>query len=63
MRAEPFFRQAMEIRKRTLGENHPDYAKSLIALAGLYQSEGRIAAAEQSLRQGLILLTRRSTTS
>ena len=25
-RAEPLFRQALEIRKKALGEEHPDYA-------------------------------------
>ena len=39
-KAEPLFRQALEIRKRALGENHPDYASSLNNLAVLYQRHG-----------------------
>ena len=39
-KAEPLYRQALEIRKRALGENHPDYATSLNNLAGLYQAMG-----------------------
>ena len=57
-KAEPLFRQALEIRKRALGENHPDYANSLNNLAELYYAQGQLAAAEQFLRQGLTLLTR-----
>ncbi len=32
-KAEPLYRQALEIRKRALGENHPDFAESLSNLA------------------------------
>ena len=39
-KAEPLFRQALEINKRALGENHPDYATSLNNLAALYQAHG-----------------------
>ena len=39
-RAEPLYRQALEIRKKALGENHPDYAASLNNLATLYQIRG-----------------------
>ncbi len=34
--AEPLYRQALEIRRMALGEDHPDYAASLNNLAGLY---------------------------
>ncbi len=57
-KAEPLFRNALEIRKRVLGENHPDYAHSLNDLAMLSYSQGQLAAAEQFLRKGLTLLTR-----
>ena len=36
--AEPLYRQAMEIRRKRLGEDHPDYATSLNNLAALYEA-------------------------
>ena len=39
-KAEPLFRQALEIRKKALGEEHPYYAFSLNNLAGLYPRKG-----------------------
>ena len=41
-RAEPLYRQALEITKKALGEEHPDYATSLNNLAALYQRNGRV---------------------
>ena len=38
--AEPLCRQALEITKNALGENHPDYAISLDNLALLYEAMG-----------------------
>ena len=52
-KAEPLFRQAMEIRKEALGEKHPDYATSLNNLAVLYQAMGDYAKAEPLFRQAL----------
>ena len=52
-KAEPLYRQALEIRKQVLGENHPDYAASLNNLAGLYQPMGDYAKAEPLCRQAL----------
>ena len=57
-KAEPLFRQALEITKRALGENHPDYAMVSDQPGTLYYSQGQLAAAEQSLSQGLTVLTR-----
>ena len=37
-KAEPLYRQALEIRKQTLGEKHPAYAESLNTLAVLYMA-------------------------
>ncbi len=51
--AEPLYRQAMEIRKVQLGENHPDYATSLNNLAGLYKAMGRLTDAEPLFRQAM----------
>jgi CHAT domain-containing protein/Tfp pilus assembly protein PilF len=45
-KAEPLYLQAKEIRKKVLGENHPNYASSLHNLAGLYKSMGEYAKAE-----------------
>jgi hypothetical protein len=36
-RAEPLFRQALEILRAALGEAHPDYARSLNNLALVYR--------------------------
>src|SRR5205807_7974678 len=54
-RAEPMFRQALEIRKKALGETHPDYASSLNDLARLYQLQGDFARAEPLARQSLVI--------
>ncbi len=52
--AEPLFRQALEIRRKKLGEDHPDYARSLNNLAGLYHySMGNYGAAELLYRQAM----------
>ena len=51
LRAEPLFRQALEIRKKVLGENHPDYASSLNNLADLYHDQGDYPRAEPLFRQ------------
>ena len=50
-RAEPLYRQALEIRKKALGENHPDYATSLNNLASWYWAQGDYARAEPLYRQ------------
>src|ERR1022692_4474081 len=39
--AEPLFQRALEIRKETLGPDHPDTATSLNNLAELHRSQGR----------------------
>ena len=58
-RAEPLFRQALEIRKKALGEGHPDYAAGLNNLAALYQAMGDYARAEPLYRQALEVGRRR----
>ena len=50
-RAEPLYRQALEIRKKALGEGHPDYAGSLNNLALLYHAMGAYDRAEPLYRQ------------
>jgi len=37
-KAEPLYLQALQIRKKALGEDHPGYAQSLNDLAALYFS-------------------------
>ncbi len=43
----------MKLRKRILGENHPDYAQNLNNLALLYKSQGRYEQAEPLYIQAL----------
>ncbi|MCC6124948.1 MAG: CHAT domain-containing protein, partial [Pirellulales bacterium] len=52
-KAEPLFRQALEIFKKVLCEAHPAYADGLNNLAALYYSMGEYAKAEPLLRQAL----------
>jgi len=56
--AEPLYLQALELRKRLLGEDHPDVAQSLNNLAGLYYSQGRYDQAEALDLQALELRKR-----
>ncbi|MBC1241024.1 tetratricopeptide repeat protein [Nostoc sp. 2RC] len=53
--AEPLYQQALELRKRLLGENHPAYATSLNNLAGIYKSTGQYNKAEILYQQALEL--------
>jgi tetratricopeptide (TPR) repeat protein len=53
--AEPLYQQALQIRKRLLGENHPSFATSLNNLAGLYKSTGQYTKAELLYQQALEL--------
>jgi CHAT domain-containing protein/Tfp pilus assembly protein PilF len=56
--AEPLYKQALELTKRTLGENHSDVASSLNNLAVLYQYQGRYTEAEPLYKQALELRKR-----
>jgi tetratricopeptide (TPR) repeat protein len=56
--AEPLYLQALELRKRLLGEDHPAVASSLNNLAGLYDSQGRYSEAEPLYLQALELAER-----
>ena len=51
--AEPLYQQALEIRRQVLGEQHPDFARSLNNLAWLYDSTGRSEQAEPLYQQAL----------
>jgi tetratricopeptide (TPR) repeat protein len=50
---EPLLRQAVEIRRQVLGEQHPFFATSLNNLAVLYRSTGRHIEAEPLYRQAM----------
>jgi len=56
--AEPLYLQALELRKRLLGEDHPSVATSLNNLALLYYSQGRYDQAEPLFLQALEILER-----
>ncbi|MCL1466882.1 tetratricopeptide repeat protein [Argonema galeatum] len=56
--AEPLLLQGLELRKRWLGDEHPDVATSLNNLANLYYSQGRYSEAEPLLLQTLELRKR-----
>src|SRR5208283_239214 len=49
------FRQALEIQKKVLGENHPDYAISLSNLGLLYRDQGDYARAEPLVREAVTI--------
>jgi tetratricopeptide (TPR) repeat protein len=53
--AEPLYKQALELTKRLLGDNHPSFATSLNNLAGLYKSTGQYTKAELLYQQALEL--------
>ncbi|AOW99266.1 hypothetical protein BJP34_07160 [Moorena producens PAL-8-15-08-1] len=51
--AEPLFVQALEMRKKLLGQDHPDVVKSLNNLGLLYYNQGRYHEAEPLFVQAL----------
>ena len=51
--ADPLYKQALDIKKSALGEDHPDYATSLNNLAGLYDNMGSYDQAEPLYKQAL----------
>ena len=57
-KVESLHRQALEIRKCTLGESHPDYAASLNNLADLYRDTAEFAKAELLYRNALEITKR-----
>ncbi|MGC1393533.1 MAG: tetratricopeptide repeat protein [Coleofasciculaceae cyanobacterium] len=56
--AEPLYLQALELRQRLLGDNHPLVAQSFNNLAALYKSQGRYTEAEPLHLQALELTQR-----
>jgi tetratricopeptide (TPR) repeat protein len=57
--AEPLYLQALELRQRLLGENHPDVATSLNNLALLYNTQGNYTEAEALSQQALTIFQQR----
>jgi tetratricopeptide (TPR) repeat protein len=57
--AKPLFLQSLDIRKRQLGTDHPDFAQSLNNLALLYESQGKYLEAEDLAKQALIIYQNR----
>ncbi|MBC8106296.1 MAG: tetratricopeptide repeat protein [Anaerolineae bacterium] len=51
--AEPLFREALEIRRRTLPSGHPLLANNLNDAAGMLRGQGKIAEAEPLVREAL----------
>ncbi|NEQ39182.1 MAG: tetratricopeptide repeat protein [Okeania sp. SIO3I5] len=51
--AEPLFLEALEMKKRLLGKEHPDVANSLNDLATLYYFQGRYTEAEPLFLEAL----------
>src|SRR5207247_4174216 len=52
---EPLYRQALAIRERRLGPDHPKVAESLTNLALLLRNHGDLSAAEPLLRRALAI--------
>ncbi|TYT73011.1 tetratricopeptide repeat protein, partial [Microcystis aeruginosa] len=55
--AEPLYREALDLRKRLLGDNHPDVATSLNNLAALYCYQGRYTEAEPLYLEAIKIAT------
>jgi tetratricopeptide (TPR) repeat protein len=51
--AEPLYREALAMRRKLLGDEHPDVARSLDNLATLLREKGDYAAAEPLYREAL----------
>ena len=56
--AEPLYQEALALRQRLLGNDHPDVATSLNNLAGLYGAQGRYSEAEPLYQEALALRQR-----
>ena len=57
--AEPLYQQALALRQKLLGDDHPDVAQSLNNLAGLYDSQGKYNEAEPLYQQALNIFEQR----
>ncbi|MEH2164643.1 MAG: tetratricopeptide repeat protein, partial [Nostoc sp.] len=57
--AEPLYIEALAMRKRLLGDEHPNVATSLNNLALLYKSQGRYSNAEPLYIEALEIAEKR----
>jgi tetratricopeptide (TPR) repeat protein len=57
--AEPLYQQALALRQKLLGDDHPHVATSLNNLAGLYKSQGKYKEAEPLYQQALNICEQR----
>ena len=48
-KAEPLYQEALQIRQKVLGSEHPDTATSLNNLGMLYQAYGRVRQSRAAL--------------
>jgi tetratricopeptide (TPR) repeat protein len=51
--AEPYFREALEVRRRVLGEEHPNTLTSISNMGGLLYAQGKLSEAESYFREAL----------
>ena len=56
--AEPFVREGLEVRRKVLGNSHPDTAGSWYRLADLLYSKGDYKGAESACREALEIYKR-----
>ena len=49
------FEESLAIRKKMLGEEHPDVAQSLNNLAALYENQGKYDEAEKMFEESLAI--------
>ncbi len=59
--AEPYWREALEGRRRVLGDEHPHTLISINSMGGLLNSQGRLAEAEPYFREALATAERLRT--
>jgi tetratricopeptide (TPR) repeat protein len=57
--AELLYQQALALRQKLLGDDHPDVASSLNNLAFLYKSQGKYKEAEPLYQQALNIFEQR----
>ena len=51
------YQEALKIRRKILGEEHPDVATSLQVVAGIFREQGRYSEAEEMLQESLMTQT------